>query len=66
MGWSECNTVQCTLLPFQYLLEIDDHLDVKNIYVVQPHNLPESYIPGKNSYYKDLQLNPESIPFGEK
>lgn len=46
---------------FQYLLEIDDHLDVKNIYVVQPHNLPKSYIPGKNSYYNDLQLNSESL-----
>ena len=28
---------------------------------MQPDNLPESYIPGKNSYYNDLQLNPESL-----
>ncbi|MEA5620479.1 hypothetical protein VB711_21920 [Cronbergia sp. UHCC 0137] len=46
---------------FQYLLDIDDNLDVKNTYVVQPHNLPKSYISGKNSYYSDLQLNPESL-----
>jgi hypothetical protein len=46
---------------FQYLLDIDDDLNVKNAYVVQPDNLPKSYIPGKNSYYNDLQLNPESL-----
>ena len=46
---------------FQYLLDIDDDLNVKNTYVMQPDNLPESYIPGKNSYYNDLQLNPESL-----
>ena len=51
---------------FQYLLEIDDDLDVKNIYVVQPHNLPESYIPGKNSYYNDLQLNTETLEEDKK
>ena len=28
---------------------------------MQPHNLPKSYIPGKNSYYNDLQLNSESL-----
>ena len=51
---------------FQYLLDIDDHLNVKNAYVVQPDNLPESYIPGKNSYYNDLQLNPESLEEDKK
>jgi hypothetical protein len=42
-------------------LDIDDDLNVKNAYVVQPNNLPKSYIPGKNSYHNDLQLNPESL-----
>lgn len=46
---------------FQYLLDIDDHLNVKNTYVVQPDNLPASYIPEQNSYYNELQLNSESL-----
>lgn len=44
----------------QYLLDIDNALSVRNTYVVQPNDLPESYIPGQNSYYSDSQLNPES------
>jgi hypothetical protein len=60
------NLVLSPIDGFQYLLDIDDNLDVKNTYVVQLHNLPKSYIPGKNSYYNDLQLNPESLEEDKK
>ncbi|MTJ22835.1 hypothetical protein FJR06_16515 [Dolichospermum sp. UHCC 0352] len=60
------NLVLSPIDGFQYLLDIGDNLDVKNTCVVQPYNLPKSYIPGKNSYYNDLQLKPESLEEDKK
>ncbi len=45
----------------QYLIEMNDDLKVINTYITQPNDLLKSYIPDENSYYADLDLNPDSF-----
>lgn len=42
---------------FLYSLDIDNNLEIKNTYLIQPENLPDIYIPGEKSYYDFSNLN---------
>ena len=45
---------------FLYSLDIDDTLQILNVYLLQPKTLPKNYIPDTDSYYSFLELNSET------
>lgn len=47
------NPVDC----FLYSLDIDSKFEIVNSYLIQPHNLPELYIPDPDTYYSISELN---------
>lgn len=46
---------------FIYVLDLDYNLVITQAYLIQPHNLPDDYIPESESYYSFLELNPETM-----
>ncbi|HBE16897.1 MAG TPA: hypothetical protein DEG17_10715 [Cyanobacteria bacterium UBA11149] len=45
---------------FLYSLDIDRKFEIVNICLIQPHNLPELYIPDPDTYYSLVELNRET------
>lgn len=45
---------------FLYSLDIDSKFEIVNSYLIQPHNLPELYMPEPDTYYSISELNSET------
>jgi len=50
---------------FLYVVDLDDNLQSKHLYLVPPNHLPEAYIPGMDSYYDFADLD-RTLPEAEE
>lgn len=52
--------------PFVYLIDLDNELNQKNLFICQTLNIPEDYLPSDNSFFKEIQYEKYALTLKEQ